>query len=589
MAQIETFVAVGANLDSDASNNIGYSPDGENWTVVTNTDGLFQGGFGLMIASDGSGTFVAAGYSADDLNNIGYSTNSGLTWSVATETNGLFNGGGGNYGAILFGFGGIAYGYTPDGSGVFVAVGYSADDASNIGYSQDGGDTWTVVAPADNNGLFQGEIGGGDIAYGLNQNGSGVFVAVGTSLDDASNIGYSSDGGQTWTVVAPAQRNGLFFSGSGGLSGGIGIAYGYTSDGSGIFVAVGAGGDASNIGYSTTGGQTWQVATNTGGLFESETGVGFGSGVTFGYDETGNGVFVAVGGLISGGDNGVARIGYSSDGDSWNVVPDADLNGLFGGGGGAYTSVSYLGLGITYGNIDGSGVFVVVGASADGSNNNVGYSTDGGRTWTIANKNGLFDEGFPLGLDVAFSNTLAPIPPPPIPPIYNICFPAGTPIKTDQGIIPIEKLHSNNNKYTINKQPIQHITKTVTQDTYLICFEKNALGPNIPSEKTIMTKDHKLMFEGRYVAAEKFLSLSKKVTKVKYNGELLYNVLLETYGTLQVNNLVCETLHPDNLIAKLYNNYKEAERPDLVCQLNASLLERNVKKYKAVERKILHK
>ena len=31
------------------------------------------------------------------------------------------------------------------------------------------------------------------------------------------------------------------------------------------------------------------------------------------------------------------------------------------------------------------------------------------------------------------------------------------------------------------------------------------------------------MFEGRYVAAEKFLILFKKVTKVKYNGELLYN------------------------------------------------------------------
>jgi len=210
---------------------------------------------------------------------------------------------------------------------------------------------------------------------------------------------------------------------------------------------------------------------------------------------------------------------------------------------------------------------------------NIGYSSNGGETWTVVNpndKDGLFKRRY--GRAIAFA-----------PPnqISNICFPAGTPIKTDQGIFPIEKLHAN--KHTINQQPIQHITKTVTQDTHLICFEQHALGPNVPSARTRMTKEHKILFEGRYVAAEKFLSLSKKVTKVKYNGELLYNVLLANYGTLQVNNLVCETLHPDNLIAKLYNNYKEAERPDLVCQLNASLLERDAKKYKAVERKILHK
>jgi hypothetical protein len=129
----------------------------------------------------------------------------------------------------------------------------------------------------------------------------------------------------------------------------------------------------------------------------------------------------------------------------------------------------------------------------------------------------------------------------------------------------------------------------VTTDTYLICFEKNALGPNMPSASTCMTKDHKLMFEGHYRPAEQFLILFKKVKKVPYNGEILYNVLLKNYATLQVNNLVCETLHPDNIIAKLYNNYTEAERPDLICQLNTSLLERDNVKYKAVERKISRK
>ena len=555
------FVAVGRSAN-DAS-YIGFSPDGQTWQVVSpaNTNGLFSGGYGQAIASDGNGTFVAVGNSDNDASNIGYSLNSGQTWSVTSATNGLFRG---SYGQA------VAY-----GDGRFVAMGNSDNDASSIGFSTNNGQTWTVVSSAQRNGLFQGEEGNG-IAYGYNNSGIGVFVAVGDSLDDLSNIGYSLNDGQTWTVVSPAVTNGLFKGGEGR-----GIAYGHSPDGNGIFVAVGNGGDVSNIGYSTTGGQTWQVATNTGGLFEN----GSGGGVTFGYDQNGNGVFVAVGLDFDGY---YPSIGYSNNGNDWTVVPNEDLNGLFGGG--AYNSS--LGQGIAYGD----GVFVAVGLSPF-DNNNVGFSTNGGETWSVATRNGLFENGddfenIGVGASVAFSHTL-----PPTPPISNICFPAGTPIKTDQGIFPIEKLHQNKksinkytiDKYTINKQPIQHITKTVTQDPYLICFEKNALGPNMPSEKTTITKEHKILFEGHYKSAEKFLKQSNKVKKVKYNGELLYNVLLENHGSMQVNNLVCETLHPDNLIAKLYNNYTEAERPDLVCQLNVSLLERNVKKYKAVERKISHK
>jgi hypothetical protein len=39
---------------------------------------------------------------------------------------------------------------------------------------------------------------------------------------------------------------------------------------------------------------------------------------------------------------------------------------------------------------------------------------------------------------------------------------------------------------------------------------------------------------------------------VPYYGEPLYNVLLEQQSTMTINGLICETLHPDNLIAKLY-------------------------------------
>jgi hypothetical protein len=41
-------------------------------------------------------------------------------------------------------------------------------------------------------------------------------------------------------------------------------------------------------------------------------------------------------------------------------------------------------------------------------------------------------------------------------------------------------------------------------------------------------------------------------TKVKVPyGQLLYNILLEDYGIVLANNLICETLNPKNVIAKL--------------------------------------
>ena len=44
------------------------------------------------------------------------------------------------------------------------------------------------------------------------------------------------------------------------------------------------------------------------------------------------------------------------------------------------------------------------------------------------------------------------------------------------------------------------------------------------------------------------------IYKVEYNKEPLYNVLLKDYTTMNVNNLVSETLHPDNVISQKYLN-----------------------------------
>jgi hypothetical protein len=57
------------------------------------------------------------------------------------------------------------------------------------------------------------------------------------------------------------------------------------------------------------------------------------------------------------------------------------------------------------------------------------------------------------------------------------------------------------------------------------------------------------------VEAYKFLNDFEKVEKVEYRQEILYNVLMEKYEEIIVNNLICESLHPNNIIAQLY--YKD--------------------------------
>jgi hypothetical protein len=52
--------------------------------------------------------------------------------------------------------------------------------------------------------------------------------------------------------------------------------------------------------------------------------------------------------------------------------------------------------------------------------------------------------------------------------------------------------------------------------------------------------------------AYKYLKSYATVKKIRYDGELLYNVLLEKHEIIKVNNMVCETLHPNNIIAKLF-------------------------------------
>ena len=92
------------------------------------------------------------------------------------------------------------------------------------------------------------------------------------------------------------------------------------------------------------------------------------------------------------------------------------------------------------------------------------------------------------------------------------------------------------------------IIKTITLDKFLVGFKKNALGFNYPTKTTLMSPNHKVYYQGKMRKAKTFLRHFEKAGKVKYTGEILYNVLMEKHSKIQVNNLICETLHPITLL-----------------------------------------
>ena len=148
-----------------------------------------------------------------------------------------------------------------------------------------------------------------------------------------------------------------------------------------------------------------------------------------------------------------------------------------------------------------------------------------------------------------------------------ICFPKGTPVTTNQGNIAIELLDPD--VHTIRNKRIIAITHSQPLHTYIVSIEKDALGTNIPNARTQISKEHKVYYKGEMIKAKELVKVCKGVTKIPYTGETLYNVLMEKHDKMMINNLICETLHPENIMAKIHiGKYSNTEKSKLYKQLS---------------------
>jgi hypothetical protein len=160
-----------------------------------------------------------------------------------------------------------------------------------------------------------------------------------------------------------------------------------------------------------------------------------------------------------------------------------------------------------------------------------------------------------------------------------ICFPKGTPVTTNQGEIAIEKL--NPDIHTIRGKKIVAITQSRPLHKYIISIEKDALGKNVPSAPIQISKEHKVFYKGKMVKANELVEVCEGVTRIPYSGETLYNVLMEKHDNMMINNVICETLDPKNIMAKICGGkYNLAEQDKICKELNDIIKADNIPAYK---------
>jgi uncharacterized protein YjbI with pentapeptide repeats len=126
-------------------------------------------------------------------------------------------------------------------------------------------------------------------------------------------------------------------------------------------------------------------------------------------------------------------------------------------------------------------------------------------------------------------------------PFGVICFGPTEMVETDQGMIPIQEIHAS--KHTIRGEPVTQKTNIRCLDDKVILIEKDALGKDYPTKDTIVSLNHQIFLDNKYVRARHIKR--DGVHRIDSNNRELYNIMLPKYTHMKVNNMIVETLHPN--------------------------------------------
>ena len=500
---------------------------GETWTMQPSSP-LSPVGFTQMFISDNGSIQIGFSYNNELLNILWYSSNSGATWTTYQLT---ASGAGSIISACM----------NYDGSIIYVFTNTVQRTSNNVYLFN--GSTGTFTGIANMISIFASYLGNVGKSV-CSEDGSYIFVCS----SNGGHLVYSENYGVTWNISGNGSN--LCMSSNGQII--------YTI----VYI-----GQYSNITQSTDSGVTWRtVATNLPVYSNGHNNFSCSS----------DGVYV-----FTCGPNGYPYYSNNS-GATWNQLSSSGLP----------FAVPYQEYSMCSCDSTGKYVTYVFTRRAYATENSIWCSSNYGQTFTemptfLPVIPPFSIKGAVIGGAVSGDSKTQVI-------IYSnvhkdnlsylwqsthnainpICFPAGTPVVTDQGTTAIEKI--NCKKQTIRGKKIVAITKTVTMEDTVICIEKDALGKNIPSQQTVISRNHKLLYNKEMIKAKHLVEQVEGVYNKKYNGEVLYNVLLETHNTMMINNLIVETLDPKSIIGKLYNSsYSEEKRNNIIISINKCAKEYN--------------
>ena len=134
----------------------------------------------------------------------------------------------------------------------------------------------------------------------------------------------------------------------------------------------------------------------------------------------------------------------------------------------------------------------------------------------------------------------------------SICFLGDTKVKTDQGPVAFNKLTTN---HSISRERIKKVIKMINSDDNMIFIRKHSLGKGIPNKNTYIGRNHGVYLpNGSFVRARNLIN-NKGIDEHYRKPDLIYNVLLDTYGKMNVNGMTCETINiNDPYVRRLLNN-----------------------------------